>query len=258
MLRINEWCNKNDMVINSNKSKSMLVGSNQKIRTTDDVLNVICNDFQLENVDNEKLLGITIDSTLSWSQHICNLISKISSRIGLMCRLRSYLPKEGLIMYYNAYILPLFDYCCIIWGNTSDLNIEKVYKLQKRAARIILNAKRHASSLILFKELGWLTFMNRIKYHKGVLMFKCIKGNAPPYLSDLFNKPSHERSYSTRSSNNGNLFVPRPNSNYMKKTFHYSGTVLWNSLPTSLKNIQTIDAFKSQYSNFLFLKQPSE
>jgi hypothetical protein len=42
------------------------------------------------------------------------LVSKISSRLGLMCRLRTYLPTEGLIMNYNGYILPLFDYCCTV------------------------------------------------------------------------------------------------------------------------------------------------
>ena len=47
--------------------------------------------------------------------------------------------------------------------------------------------------------------------------------------------------YSLRSSAKGNLFVPRPNSNFMKRTFHYSGTILWNSLPPYLKLIQDID-----------------
>jgi hypothetical protein len=45
----------------------------------------------------------------------------------------------------------------------------------------------------------------------------------------------------------GNLFVPRPNSNFMKRTIHYSGTILWNSLPPNLKLIQDIDLFKMKY-----------
>jgi hypothetical protein len=48
-----------------------------------------------------------------------------------MCRLRTFLPTEGLIMYYNGYILPLFHYCCTVWGETTNLNIEKLCKLQK-------------------------------------------------------------------------------------------------------------------------------
>jgi len=51
-------------------------------KTYDDVL--------LNDVKYEKLLGITIDNCLSWCQQINNIVSKISSRFGLMCRLRTY------------------------------------------------------------------------------------------------------------------------------------------------------------------------
>ena len=55
-------------------------------------------------------------------------------------------------MYYNGYILPLFDNCCTVWGETTNLNLEKLCKLQKRAARIILTAKYDIQSLQLFKK----------------------------------------------------------------------------------------------------------
>jgi hypothetical protein len=54
------------------------------------------------------------------------------------------------------------------------------------------------------------------------------------------------------------LFVPRPNSNFMKRTFHYSGTILWNSLPPNLKLIQDIDLFKKKYTDYLMSKQNNE
>ena len=53
-------------------------------------------------------------------------------------------------MYHNAYILPLVDYCCVVWGETTDSNIKRLYKLQKRAARVILNAKYDVPFLKLF------------------------------------------------------------------------------------------------------------
>ena len=155
-----------------------------------------------------------------------------------MCCLRTYLPTEGLIMYYNGYILPLFDYCCTVWGETTNLNLEKLCKLQKHAAsRIILNAKYDIPSLQLIKKLGWLSIQNRLEYHKSVLMYKCINNSAPDYLCNLFDMNTNSNVYSLRSSAKGNLFVPRPNSNFMKRTFHYSGAILWNSLPPNLSLI---------------------
>jgi putative component of membrane protein insertase Oxa1/YidC/SpoIIIJ protein YidD len=43
------------------------------------------------------------------------------------------------ILFYNAYILPHLDYCCSIWGDCSKYLLESLLKLQKRAARIILD-----------------------------------------------------------------------------------------------------------------------
>jgi hypothetical protein len=44
----------------------------------------------------------------------------------------------------------------------------------------------------------------------------------------------------------------------MKRTFHYSGTILWNSLPPNLKLIQTIDLSKKKYTDYLMSKQNNE
>ena len=51
---------------------------------------------------------------------------------------------------------------------------------------------------------------------------------------------------SLRSVNTSNLFVPRPNSNFMKRALHYSGTILWNALPS---------IFKQKFSEYLSLQQ---
>ena len=116
MEKVQGWCTSNDMVINTMKSKSMIMGSSRKIQYLESNFNIFYDDVLLNDVKYEKLLGITIDNCVSWCQQINNIASKISSRFGLMCRLRTYLPTEGLIMHYNRYILPLFDYCCTVWG----------------------------------------------------------------------------------------------------------------------------------------------
>jgi hypothetical protein len=77
------------------------------------------------------------------------------------------------------------DYCCTVWGETTNLNLEKLCKLQKRAARIILNAKYDIPSLQLFKKLRWVSIQNRLEYHKSVLMYNCIN-NSFLTLNDLY------------------------------------------------------------------------
>ena len=131
---------------------------------------------------------------------------------------------EELKLYYNRYLLPLIDYCCVVWGNINKVYLEKILKLQKRAARIILRADFNTPSKLLFEKLEWLTVYNRINYHKATLMFKCINNLAPEYLCSMFNSINENCPYGLKSATSNDLQVPRPKIEYFKRTFLYSGT----------------------------------
>ena len=83
--------------------------------------------------------------------------------------------------------MPCFDYCCTVWGKgvTSKSHLNKILKLQKRAARIILRNPLLTNSTEMFEQLKWLTFENRCIYHMGLLIFKCQKQLFPDYISEL-------------------------------------------------------------------------
>ena len=48
-----------------------------------------------------------------------------------------------MLLYYNAYVLPVFDNCMNIWGNDADVHIKKLQVSQNRVARVILNVDIH-------------------------------------------------------------------------------------------------------------------
>ena len=68
--------------------------------------------------------------------------------------LANFVSVDVLKKLYQGYILPLIDYGSITWSGTSDANLERVLKLQKRAARIILQTDYSTTSLKMFAELG--------------------------------------------------------------------------------------------------------
>ena len=68
------------------------------------------------------------------------LCSIISSRISLLKQFSHYVPENIQKIFFQCYILPMIDSASNSWGSTSNTNIERVNKLQKRAARIILKA----------------------------------------------------------------------------------------------------------------------
>ena len=57
------------------------------------------------------------------------------------------------------------------WLNCSSDNIMRVFKLQKRAARVILEADTRSNSVKHFKKLAWLPFYDEVKLNKSILVF---------------------------------------------------------------------------------------
>jgi len=86
------------------------------------------------------------------------------------------------MLFYNSYILPHLDFCCIICGNCSSILEDKLVKFQKRAARVILDCDLYTLSSELFKELIWQTFPERVTYQKVILMYRIINNICPDYL----------------------------------------------------------------------------
>ena len=106
----------------------------------------------------KSILGITIYKNLTWEQQIGLVCQNVSRKLTLMKLLSNYVNQNSLKQYYNSYVLPVFDFGCVVWGNTTNANLTRLVKLQNRAARMILKADLITPSEQLFKELNWLPF----------------------------------------------------------------------------------------------------
>ena len=76
---------------------------------------------------------------------ICNgiittrvFVKKVSTNLWLLSKICNFLGRDHRLMYYKAYIQPHLNYCNIIWGNSSNNNVSRITRLQKRACRLIL------------------------------------------------------------------------------------------------------------------------
>ena len=80
-----------------------------------------------------KYLGILIDSHLTGKHHIDHIAIKISRTIGLISKLRHFVPKHTLINIYRSLVAPYLTYGLIVWGQACKSFLDKLLKQQKRA-----------------------------------------------------------------------------------------------------------------------------
>ena len=151
------WGKINKMNVHMTKTTCMLVGDRKRVNDSRP-LNIIDEDVNIQSVSKQKLLGVYINEHLSWSAHIDHLCSHISSKISLLRQLATYVPTHTQKVYYQGYILPDIDYGSVTWGSDSATNIERISKLQKCDARIILRADYNTPSVDMFSQLDGCQF----------------------------------------------------------------------------------------------------
>lgn len=155
-------------------------------------------------------------------------------------------------MHHNALVQPHFDYCSVVWGNCNKCLSIKLQKPQNRAARILTSSSYDANADDLFVRLGWQKLNLQRELKTATMVYKSLNGLASDYLKSMFTDRSARATYSLRNCEGGKLGAPLSRTNFLKNSFSYGGAVLWKSLPTNLRQAQTLATFKSGCRGFLF------
>ena len=236
---LNIWFKHNRLTVNASKSCSMLIGSRQKIGNdaSRSSLGLFLNGEPINNQTTYNYLGLTIDCFLSFDVMIDNICNKLKCRVAMIQRIRYFLSSHHLSSHYYAFIQPFIDYCILIWGHSFASNLNRIQKLQNRAARIITNSYDfNISGLTIVKDLNWLNVSQRRDYINNLLIYKCLYCDAPNYLLDQLSIMCEVSSRDTRQSDDHSLLVvPFSKTSYFKRSFSVYGPSCWNSLPTQIR-----------------------
>ena len=123
-------------------------------------------------------LGLMLDEKLSWKPHINKIANKLSRIIGLLKKLRHYLPPKGLLLMYNSLFLPHLNYAILAWGYSGD----RIAKLQKQAIRLLCSARSNAHTEPLFKKLNTLKFCDLMHARALKFYFRHSNSELPRYF----------------------------------------------------------------------------
>ena len=167
LYNISQWMQANKLILNTGKTNYMIFGTRQA-RSID--LKLHYRSKEITKVQNVKFLGVYFDDRLSWNFHVNILCTKLAKNIGILSRLQ-FLPQEILKLLYYSLISSNLNYCNIVGGLTSNTNLDRIHKLQKRAVRLITHSSFLCHSDPLFKQTEILPIRDMVSLNIATFMF---------------------------------------------------------------------------------------
>ena len=175
------WSVNNKMIINSSKTKALLVtGKRLESKLNLYPLNRTAHGNSINEIESGILLGVTI---------------------GVLKNIKKNLPIKERILFFNSMIKPIMLYGSPVWDSCSRENIQKISKLQKRAAGVILEADSRETSKSLSKQPSWLAISDEMEIKKCCLIYKRNNGLTPNYINDILVRNADTHSRLTRHCN---------------------------------------------------------
>ena len=236
------------LILNQSKTKSVLFGSWQNLAKSPNYCIQLYRKT-LERVATFSCLGVVLDENLSCKDHVEYVNSKVSRRLGILSRIQSCLMLEASKQVYTSLLQPSFHYADVAWEKILEGWRKELYRLQNRAAWIIL---RKNTSNDTFCVLNWLNVASRKKMHKCILVFKCLNNLVPKYLMQYFTRNADLHDHATWRSK-FDLHPPKPKCNMGKRPFKYAGAIYFNSLPNYVKSATSVNSFKKMLTEYFTL-----
>ena len=236
------WMRKYFLKLNAGKSQVIVFTPESQSKELL-VQRVLLDDGSILPVSTEALnLGMLLDSHLTFTPQIDRVIQCCYRLLRDLGSIRKYLTKDELKTLVNSIVVARIDNCNALYTGLSVHNMSRLQRLQNSCARVIYRAARRDHVSGLLKELHWLPVRHRIIFKVLCLIFKCLKGTAPSYLSDILPQTRENRF----------VRIPRTKSAYGDRAFCRFGPVYWNALPARLINCPTISNFKAKLKHYLF------
>ena len=206
--KISDWLAVNKLSLNVQKTKFMIFHNYQKVISANEIPDLIICETKIERVTTFNFLGLTINEFVNWSAHTSKIANKISRTLGVMNKLKRYLPISAMKLMYDSLILSHLQFGITCWG----FECNRLFKLQKRALRIMTNSKYNAHTEPLFKDLKLLKLNGIFDIQCMKFFYKFTNNTLPKYFHSLFRYNRDIYEIVTRNHNQLHLFPTRTHS----------------------------------------------
>ena len=191
----------------------------------------------LDHVNEEKDLGVIVDTRLSFISHVDAQVSKANSFLGLIRRNFVFLDLATLRTLYKAFVRPYLEYAQVAWSPSTSGLISKLENVQKRALNLV-------------PELQGLSYDEQLRRAKlTTLAFRRYRGDLIEAWKhiNVYDRAVLPPSLKQSSHHPERLMQTHSRSPLCSRLFYQRVQEAWNALPISCREAGvTINTFKNR------------
>ncbi|MDW1542860.1 reverse transcriptase family protein [Vibrio sp. YT-17] len=249
---IKTWMSTNFLMLNSDKTEVIVLGPKQlRDSLSDDIVSL--DGIALASSTTVRNLGVTFDQDLSFNSHLKQTSRTAFFHLRNIAKIRPILTRKDAEKLVHAFVTSRLDYCNSLLSGSSSKSLKTLQLIQNAAARVLTGTKKQDHISPVLASLHWLPVKSRIEFKILLLTYKALNGQAPSYLREL--TVSYYPTRTLRSENAGLLLVPKVSkSRSGARAFSYQAPLLWNHLPVTVREADTVSTFKTRLKTFLFDK----
>jgi hypothetical protein len=245
LAKLADWEERWDMEFHPNKCTTLRCTLSHTPRDFDYELH----GHTLANVTSARYLGVTIHQKLDWDDHINKICSKANSALGFLRRNLKISSPSLKEKAYKAFVRPILEYSASVWDPYEQQHKDQIEKVQRRAARFVLNRYHNTSSVTgMLGLLNWETLEQRRRKSRLVAFYKMTNGYM--HCDDLHAQLQRHRR-SGRTGNSKKYAQLHCTTNYRMESFLPRTIKDWNILPETTVEAENPDTFVSRVSNLL-------
>ena len=250
---IHKWLANNMLKLNDDKTEVILFTSKHALKSHPSVA-VTVGEQHVRPATSIRNLGVIYDQPLSMIQHVNSVCRVGYMHVRNIGRIRRYLTEDATKTMIHALVTSRLDYCnALLYGLPASVT-NKMQRLQNTCARMITRTRRSDHITPVLIKLHWLPVRRRIEYKMLSHTYRAINRQAPQYLCDMLSL--YQPARALRSQSTLTLAVPRARTKtYGDRCFPKAAALLWNSLPASLRDTNSIASFQRGLKTFLFRQE---
>ena len=248
LCEIREWSLQNSLKLNLGRTEVVHVKPRDKLQPS---LSITVSDIPVLSVSKARDLGVIVQDDLRLNTHIDNICKSAAKGLYRIGKIRHFLDKATTERLVHAFIFSYLDFNNGLFLGISETQLNKLQRVQNSAARLVTRKRKFEHITPILRSLHWLPIRARVQFKILTLVFKCLCGNAPVYLTELI-KP-YQPTRNLRSQSKNLLSEIRVKSKtFGDRAFANTAPKLWNNLPQGIRSLTDFDQFKSRLKTHLF------